>query len=260
MAKPCTVIPMTLRTYPNGEVKKMKGIYEPPWKIQAIVANPDKEWQTRRVIKPQPERGVICKCPGDDISFANFEMYQDMRTKTGWIPIGESFKPRYRVGETVYIKEAWHFINIPEDKATPYSFGIEYADGEIRWWTDNGNEMDYPLDEKHHSPMMMPEKYARYFIKITGVRPCRTKDISFEDCLAEGVVNSPFWPNLDYKAPEPLNPADLSNAEADKEIDRGWIEYARQVYFALYDSINGKGAHERNWDFKYVFKFQGLPR
>ncbi len=92
----------------------MKGILFKPQKIKAITdSSPDKEWQTRRVIKPQPERGVIAKCPGDDISFSNFEMYLDYR-KTGWIPIGKTIKPRDHAGETVYIKEAIHRFNVED--------------------------------------------------------------------------------------------------------------------------------------------------
>ncbi len=96
-------------------------------------------------------------------------------------------KPRYRIGDIVYIKEAWHYINIPENKATPYDFGVEYADGEIRWWTDNGNEMNYPLDEKKRSPMFLKAKFARYFIQFTGIRLERLQAITEEDAIVEGM-------------------------------------------------------------------------
>ena len=93
-----------------------------------------------------------------------------------------AFKPRYHVGEVVFVGEPWHYINIPE-----YNYGIEYADGEIRWWADNGNEMNYPLDEKPRSPRFMFAKYARTHARITSVGCGRLWDMTEADCIAEGI-------------------------------------------------------------------------
>ena len=137
-------------------------------------------------------------------------------------------KPRYQVGEVVYIKEPWHYLNIEENKATPYDFGIEFADGEILWWTDNGNEMNYPLDEKKRSPMFLKAKFARYFIKITDVRPERLQEITEEDTIKEGIVPS----RQRYFRP--------SNVEQ---------------YAALWDSINPKRPWSSNpWVWRIEFK------
>src|SRR3990167_4908351 len=95
--------------------------------------------------------------------------------------------PRYKVGEIVYVKEAWHFLNVPENRASPYDFGVEYIDGAISWWTDNSNEMNYPLDEKKRSPMFLPEKFARLFLKILSVRPERLQEIPSPDIHSEGL-------------------------------------------------------------------------
>ena len=172
----------------------------------------------------------------------------------------ELARPRYWVGDIVYIQEAWAIKDcgryVPLDKET---------------WSEGfpANRLEYMLDnpEKYwwnkRSPLFMPAWAARNFIQITGVSACRTRDITFEDCLAEGIVVCKEWQELakgdNYKPPEPLHPEDLSNEEADKEIDGGWTEYARQAYFRLYDSINGKGAHERNWDFRYEFNRVAKP-
>jgi len=215
----------------------MKGILFKPWKIKAIVANPVKEWQTRREMQNQPTE--MDKC------------YETAFKKDFGGRV-----PRYHVGETVYIKEAW--------AAYEFAFCTEQA---LPNWKHEGyhwHPVTHKLgrenyawglsgEPKWRNPRTMPACAARHFIKITQVEACRTKDISFEDCLAEGVVDCPFWQNLGYKAPAPLHPENLTNDEADKEIDRGWIAYAQQAYFALYDSINGKGAHEHNWDWKYSF-------
>lgn len=231
----------------------MKGILFQPWKIKAIAANPDKEWQTRRTggldvlnrktdFADQPNSPDEYSLLGFDGKVADFSRYAGSQ---GGMSIGIIYhlKPRYLSGETVYIKEAHHF----HQTATEIIDGVKHP---VVFYKARDTILS---TSQWRNPRTMPAWAARYFIKITGVEACRTKDISFDDCLAEGVVDCPFWQNLDYKAPAPLHPENLTNAEADKEIDRGWIEYARQAYFALYDSINGKGAHERNWDWKYSF-------
>jgi len=215
----------------------MKGILFQPWKIRAIASKPDKEWQTRREMQNQPTEMDKCY----DSAFK-----KDFGGRVS----------RYHINEVVYIKEAFTYVTLAEKD--PWK-DRAIADGSFLRKPDGSPvTMCYKLDgyeigSDWLNPRGMPAWAARYFIKVTQVEACRTKDISFEDCLAEGVVDCPFWQNLDYKAPAPLHPENLTNAEADKEIDRGWIEYARQAYFALYDSINGKGAHERNWDWKYSF-------
>ena len=215
----------------------MKGILFKPWKIKAIAdGGHDRDWQTRRVIKPQPKY---------------FHYSVD-----GQFPCtvqGEQFKPRYQAGEVVYIKEAFRYIH---GGGEVHDFGVWYKlDGEYKWWRDNGGLMNYPINEKNRSPRFMPAWAARYFIKITAVRAERTRDITFEDCLAEGIVSSEFW----VKSPVADSIFNVwynavgCKVPIDDYIDAGWIAYARSVYFALYDSINGKGSHENNWDFKYSF-------
>jgi hypothetical protein len=102
--------------------------------------------------------------------------------------------PRYHVGESVYIKEAWRIINpIGKYLHNPYDFGIEYLsfNHEVKWWTDNGNIMTYPIDEKLRSPLFLPAKFARDFIKITDVRPERLKNIDEDEAIKEGFRTSP---------------------------------------------------------------------
>ena len=185
----------------------MKGILFKPDMRKAIVEG--RKTVTRRVMQNQP---VLMD-----------KVYErDFRKDAG------GRKSRYQVGEVVYIKEPWHYLNIEENKATPYDFGIEFADGEILWWTDNGNEMNYPLDEKKRSPMFLKAKFARYFIKITDVRPERLQEITEEDTIKEGIVPS----RQRYFRP--------SNVEQ---------------YAALWDSINPKRPWSSNpWVWRIEFK------
>jgi len=130
----------------------------------------------------------------------------------------------------VYIKEAWaaekQFDHLkPRD--IPHTAKIFYLmDG-----------YDQSTMGKKRSPLFLPEKFARYHILITGVRAERTKNITHEDCLLEGIIfaGGCYWTAEDGIA----------------------FDTSQDAYFALYDSINGKGSHENNWDWRYEFKFTG---
>ncbi len=196
----------------------MKGILFKPEMTQAI--REGRKTVTRRIMNPQPSE-FTTKITVIDNNF----YYQD--TPSGRSRILE--RRRYRVGEVVYIKEAWHYLNIEENKATPYDFGIEFADGEILWWTDNGNEMNYPLDEKMRSPIFLKAKFARYFIRITDVRPERLQEITEADCRLEG-----------------------SYMATDTDDEGGYVN--------LWDSINGDGDFALNkWVWRYAFKLVSRP-
>lgn len=141
----------------------MKGILFKAWKAEAIrLSGPDRAWQTRRALKPQPTNDV--------------QLYMRGR-----------WTPRYNAFETVYVKERY-------DAAV------------------------WPSFPPWKSPLFMPASAARTLLLITSVRCERTRDISWQDCIAEGVREGPEW------------------------------------YFRLYDSINGAGAHLRNWDWVYEFR------
>ena len=139
----------------------MKGILFKPWKIKAIAeSSPDMEWQTRRLIKPQP---------------THFHYNSD-----GQYPCtkeGEQFKPRYQVGEVCYIKEAW-WTSDPTDGDIYYK--VAWPEGlPVNMIAENG---------EWRSPLFMPAWAARYFIQITAVRAERLQEITGEDCVSEGVV------------------------------------------------------------------------
>ena len=220
----------------------MKGILFKPWKIKAIVANPDKEWQTRRTggldvlnrktdFADRPNSPDKYSLLGFDGKVADFSRYAGSQ---GGMSIGIIYhlKPRYLSGETVYIKEAHHF----HQTATEIIDGVKHP---IVFYKARDTILS---TSQWRNPRTMPAWAARYFIKITRVEACRTKDITAEDCEAEGIErhedagHNIFWFEIagDY---------------------HGNFQKAtpQESYFALYDAINGKEAHERNWDWKYSF-------
>ena len=144
----------------------MKGILFRPELIKAIVDG--RKIETRRVIKPQP---IITR------QFADYKNITTLIENLGEYA-------RYSVGEVVYIKEAHRYI---QNDGNPYDFGIQYLDSQVKWWRDNGNLMDYPIDEKWRSPLFLKEIFARYFIKIAGVRAEWMQEVTWYDIPKEGI-------------------------------------------------------------------------
>lgn len=130
-------------------------------------------------------------------------------------------KPKYKVGEKVYLKE-------------PYVISGSYI--VYKYGSVIGQECD-KAGVKWKNKLFMPASAARYFIEITGVRAERLRDISADDCFAEGI---------DKQIGLSLN---ISCGESLTEVPY------RQIYAALIDKINGKGTWEKNpWVWVYDFK------
>jgi len=147
---------------------------------------------------------------------------------------GLTLKPKYKVGEVVYIKEAHRYI---QNDGDPYDFGIQYKlDSQVKWWRDNGNLMDYPINEKWRSPLFLKEIFARYFLKIVGVKAGRVQEIAWYDIPKEGIQDDTWSIGRNRfvkKTPERL----ISD------------------FKHLWDSINKDYPFESNpWDFRYEFE------
>lgn len=143
--------------------------------------------QTRRIIKPQPDniRSInteLCEHPGYELSKKpwpyngahHFLMHE-----------GKYINPRYKVGETVYLKEPYYV----HEMSNPF---VAYTWSEVAYkYGEDPDVIEYMEDllgiEKWGNKLFMPDKYARHFIKITAVRAERLQDISEEDCIKEGI-------------------------------------------------------------------------
>lgn len=90
-------------------------------------------------------------------------------------------KPLYKVGEVLYLKE-------------PY---LEDDLGIVRYKFDYAPSLVSHM--KFKNKLFMPQKYARYFVKITEIRCERLFDISDEDCIMEGVEAIDSVGRLGYK-------------------------------------------------------------
>ena len=134
----------------------------------------------------------------------------------------KDIKPRFKVGEEVYIKE-------------PYA---KAGNGNIVYYFDNPFSYDIPHPYKSSN---MPAEYARYFIDITGVRCERVQDMAHDDYFCEG-MNVNFYGEFCTGAAFSFPPED--------EYDT-----PQEAYAALFDHIHGKGAWERN-PYVWVYEFR----
>lgn len=113
----------------------------------------------------------------------------------------------YKPGEILYLKEPYFYNNLLHK--TLYKF----------------KPFDFPFDDNqtYKNKLFMPAKYARYFIKIKGIRIEKLGYIKETDCINEGV-----------------------------QTDGVITPY--EAYMFLWNFINGKNAWERDKD-KYVFVY-----
>lgn len=131
----------------------MKGILFNDCFIPAIVSGAKVE--TRRIIKKQPDhRGLRTT----NVPFEDWH--------------GNEIKPRYKVGEILYIKEAVGGVSGIMFYRADYPEGAKVR-SEIGW----ANKLFMRADD------------ARHFIKITDVRCERAWEITEEGAAREGVAN-----------------------------------------------------------------------
>jgi len=137
--------------------------------------------------------------------------------------------PRYRVNEIVYLKEPY-FLN---------TAGIPVYKYLNEDWVKKCEKLHIPLTWK--SKLYMPEKYARFFIKIREVNMSRLHTIDNNSALAEGVEFMVTARGLYYK--------DYLSGEFRKDID------ARESFRSLFAWIHGWEIWRENpWVFVYKFR------
>lgn len=146
-------------------------------------------------------------------------------------------KPKYKVGEVVYLKEPYLYQYDREEKGYKYYYKFSTAD--ILELKVIG------VDIKWKNKLFMPKSAARYFIEITAVRAERLQDISDEDCMKEGIGLNPEAIPIGY-------PFGIKFS-----YNNGYYNYTtpQEAFAALIDKINGKGTWEKNpWVWVYDFE------
>ncbi len=211
----------------------MNGILFKPWKHQFIREHPDMEIMTRRLgglkeINQEPDEWIYQGSP--------YGLFRFDHKEIGNASYRVVVKPRYQVGEVVYIREAWRVLDVDTRtlRQPIHKVKAEYKlDCETRW-TQMPATIAYTIPDNWHTPLFLAEITARDFIQITGVRAERLQEITERDAKAEGIT---------LKA---VTTQGLSVIDEPSYVN---------AYAMLWDSINPKYPWASNpWVFVYEFK------
>lgn len=168
-------------------------------------------------------------------------------------PAPTKYQPKYEVGETVAIAQAYETIRWP---SLPYI------------------EMKAIYDEVIHSKGWKNKMFVRadlmpHRIRITDIKVEKLQDISIEDCEKEGIIHVNWRQylkqDIDDFSPQPYKDHNVWTLPIFEEsfLD-SWAEQKQGEFAAvspdiafavLIDKISGKGTWMRNpWVFAYEFE------
>jgi hypothetical protein len=148
---------------------------------------------TRRIMNPQPNmiEGYILE-HSNQFKAYNWILKKLIGTNPDRYEVIQGFKSRYKVGEIVYLKEPY-FVWEPEHcNSMPERFAYKYWDKFYKMKADiqeaiRKEEFELGYDTYYwHNKLFMPEKYARYFIKIKDIRVEKANQITEADAILEG--------------------------------------------------------------------------
>lgn len=223
---------------------KTRGIIMGAESVRAILAG--KKTQTRRTIKPQPKNrlieGVAGLTIGMDRSLDGRVWYD-----ADCVNPGREVEAPIHVGDLLYVKEAVRLPKSLDDKnwkqvaercldvgySQPWAPCEYVADGrrenwDVACWGEESGKI--------RNPMFVPKTLSRIALEIADVRVEQVRDISDDDCEAEGVVQddiAPFFWRLGKLEPG---------------VSR------RTAYAVAWDHINGNGNFMLNpWVWVYEF-------
>jgi hypothetical protein len=127
--------------------------------------------------------------------------------------------PHGQPGDRLWVRESWR-----------RSRG---QSAELFYKADYG---EYDQTEKGPwlSPLFMSRADSRLALEITAVRVERLQDITFDDCLAEGIVGTDAWRAVQ------VDEIQITTTDPNKGIDEGWESYTRVAFSKAWDKINGK--------------------
>ena len=148
--------------------------------VQAILDG--RKTQTRRVIKPQPQRGLL----GD---WSYFKSKRSLFATQTWMSEAVMLKylagycPYGQPGDTLWVRETW---------ATPGNYD-HIKPSKLSDTCFTQDELAYRATETHgdvyykwRPSIFMPRWASRIALRVTGVRAERVQEISEEDARAEG--------------------------------------------------------------------------
>lgn len=182
--------------------------------VRAILEN--RKTVTRRAVKPAPT--------------GSGEPAELFITRPGfWNTWGDDmvYRQPYRPGDILYVRETWY------KDAGRYMYRANYSESEKFY--RNGKEVVIKWRPSIH----MPKEAARLFLRVTGVRVERLRDMTDEQAFSEGVPD-----DCDY----PLESCDTP----------------RNRFFNLWDSLIKPADHDRyGWaanPWVWVIEFERISK
>ena len=147
---------------------------------------------------------------------------------------------RFKIGEVVYLKEPY-IVNEDENFVEYKYANDDIVDRAIRKWKNK---------------LFMPEKFARYFIKITGVKKQKLHEITEVDAIKEGVEFSRPIP-VGFK--NYITPSNYFDKNKTYDVDSFKKKYsgAEMSFLSLWEKINKGNVFEENPEV-YVYDFEVL--
>jgi hypothetical protein len=112
-----------------------------------------------------------------------------------------------------------------------------HADGRI---LRMGEQNDGSDGWRKRSPMFMPRSASRLTLEVVSVRAERLQDISFDDCLAEGVIWTRHWNDVTCEELPEGAPEGATPEEIEASIDEGWTAYVRAAFRRMWDAVNAE--------------------
>lgn len=218
--------------------------------VLALLA--DRKTQTRRLLKADVERLICRSCGVSEKEFKAGKCICDVSSHLEWTPCEV---PRYRVGDRLYVREAWR-AQKAFDHLSPVEIGAEFEAEHGEPWCPTYYEADQRCDDSSidmwqqstpgrlRAGMHMPKWASRITLIVTDVRVQRLQDISTQDAKDEGI---------------PEFAGDASHLGLVADIQPAWYAWDNRStienYRALWDDLNDKRApwDSNPWVVAYTF-------
>lgn len=194
--------------------------------------------ETRRLMDPQPD---------DYLRDARGELVLPDGSRVDPLANRHIVRPKYKVGEIIYIKEP--YIDDIDPDTVYYKYDSE--DLQTLQWLGYGGFLDKPGFWKNKQSM--PARLARYFLRITARHGERLQEITEEAARREGVQLHPSITNAYVH----YSPSLHFTAEQLKD-GAPYCRTARASFQTLMEMIEGPEIWEKN-PFVWVYGFEIVP-
>ena len=169
----------------------------------------------------------------------------------------EYIKPKYKVGDILYVRETWCYGNIvgDDDDFGNIECWLEQLESDIdkekifyKADMEDAVKEGVSFEDVVWKPSIhMPKKYARIFLKVTNVRLERLQDISEDDLEKEGIVSySEKWENMECEC--------TKNNRCQRYCDR------RLDFINLWNSTTKNGYKWEDNPYVFVYEFERIEK